>query len=159
MSDQVLVGTLEVGRLQAIVGSLRPRARFGILERLDAIDFPPPQADAVEVARWPKGRIFDQAFELRWEQLGQAYRAVLATETTDILPVAGLSEHALNFDAIESQAYYCWNERNARLGRTLGYRCAPGKGPLQLVVREYRDAHWRLVFWRYVELRRQEETQ
>jgi hypothetical protein len=154
MTERVFSGTLDLTRLQAIVDALRHSARFAIVERIDAIDFPPPQTEPIDVREWPKGRIFDEPFELRWEQLGQEYRVIVAGE--EDLPVvgSGLNEQDLQLGVSESPSYYCWNEKNPRLGRTLNYRCVPGKGDVKLTVREYRDDHGRLVFWRYVTMER-----
>jgi len=154
MSERVFSGTLDLTGLQTRVEACRPQARFAILERIDALDFPPPQEEPINVANWSKGRLFDEAFELRWEQIGQGYRVILVGNE-DLSPLAaGLSEQHLPPGTDEVQAYYCWNERDARLGRTLDYRCVPGQGNVKLLVREFRDDHGRLVFWRYVKMER-----
>lgn len=154
MSERVFSGTLDLAGLQALVDACRPPARFAILERLDAIDFPPPQSETIPVAEWPKGRLFDEAFELRWEQMGQAYR-VLLCGNGDLSTLAdGLSEQRLQPGRDEVQTYYCWKEMDARLGRMLNYRCVPGKGNVKLFIREFRDDHGRLVFWRYLKMER-----
>jgi hypothetical protein len=154
MSERVFYGTLKPPELQALVDGCRSRARFAIVERIDAIDFPPPQSESIPVAEWPKGRLFDEAFELRWEQLGQGYRVILAGNEGISSLANGLSEQHLLPSADKVQTYYCWNETDARLGRTLNYRCVPGKGDVKLSVREFRDEHGRLVFWRYVKMER-----
>ncbi|MCR4407432.1 MAG: hypothetical protein NUW24_11010 [Anaerolineae bacterium] len=154
MSEQVFSGTLDLAGLQALIDACRQQARFSILERIDAIDFPPLQKEPINVAEWPKGRLFDEAFELRWEQIGAAYRVILAGTGDSPAPADGLSEHPLPVVTDELQAYYCWEETNARLGRTLDYRCVPGQGNVKLFVREFRDDHGRLVFWRYVKMER-----
>ncbi len=154
MSEQVFSGTLDLNKLQALVEACRPRARFAILERIDAIDFPPPQEEPIRVAEWPKGRLFDEAFELRWEQMGQGYRVILSG-SGDLSALAdGLSEQPLPPCSDKVQVYYCWKETDARLGRTLNYRCVPGEGDVKLFVREFRDDHGRLVFWRYLKMER-----
>lgn len=154
MSERVFSGTLDLAGLQALVDACRLGARFAILERIDAIDFPPPQSEAINVAEWPKGRLFDEPFELRWEQVGPAYRVILTSSGDFSGLTDGLSEQSLPSVTDEEQAYYCWNERDARLGRTLDYRCVPGKGNVKLFVREFRDDHGRLVFWRYLKMER-----
>ena len=154
MSERVFSGTLDLAGLQTIVDACRSRAQFAILERIDAIDFPPPQDESIKVAEWPKGRLFEEAFELRWEQIGQGYRVILAGNKNISSLANGLSEQHLPPVTDEMQAYYCWNERDARLGRTLNYRCVPEKGNVKLSVREFRDDHGRLVFWRYVKMER-----
>jgi len=153
MSERVFYGTLDLTGLQTRVEACRPRARFAILERIDAIDFPPPQDEPIHVADWPKGRLFDEAFELRWEQIGQEYRVILSGNGDLSALAAGLSERPLLSDPDEV-AYYCWKEKDTHLGRTLDYRCVPGKGDVKLSVREFRDDHGRLVFWRHVKMER-----
>jgi len=154
MSERVFSGTLNLAGLQTRVEACRPRARFAILERIDAIDFPPPQDEPIHAADWPKGRLFDETFELRWEQIGQEYRVVLSGNGDLSALAAGLIEQHLPPGTDEVQDYYCWNETDARLGRTLNYRCVPEKGNVKLSVREFRDDHGRLVFWRYVKMER-----
>jgi hypothetical protein len=154
MSERVFSGTLDLAGLQTIVDACRSRAQFAILERIDAIDFPPPQDESIKVAEWPKGRLFEEAFELRWEQIGQEYRVVLSGNGDLSALAAVLIEQHLPPGADEVKDYYCWNETDARLGRTLNYRCVPGKGDVKLLVREFRDEHGRLVFWRYVNMER-----
>jgi len=153
MSERTFSVMLDLPGLQALVDGCRPRARFAILERIDAIDFPPPQEEPINVANWPKGRLFDEAFELRWEQIGQEYRVILSGNGNLSALAAGLSEQPLPTGPDEV-AYYCWKERDTRLGRTLNYRCVPGKGDVKLLVREFRNEHGRLVFWRYVKMER-----
>lgn len=154
MTERMFSGTLDLTGLQAIVDALRHSARFAIVERIDAIDFPPPQDKPIDVREWPKGRIFDESFELRWEQLGQEYRVIVAGEGDLPAVGSGLNEQDLPLGAGELLSYYCWNETNPRLGRTLDYRCVPGQGNVKLSVREYRDDHGRLAFWRYVKMER-----
>ena len=154
MTERVFSGVLDLARLQAIVDALRQSVRFAIVERIDAIDFPPPQDKPIDVREWPKGRIFNEPFELRWEQSGQQYRVVVAGEKDLSAAISGLDEPEQQLGAGELSSYYCWNETNPRLGRTLDYRCVPGKGDVNLTVREYRDDHGRLVFWRYVTMER-----
>jgi hypothetical protein len=154
MSERVFFGTLDLTGLQTRVEACRPQTRFAVLERIDAIDFPPPQEEPINVANWSKGRLFDEAFELRWEQIGQEYHVILSG-SGDLSALAdGLSEQPLTPFADEVRAYYCWKETDARLGRTLNYRCVPGKGDVKLSVREFRDERGRLVFWRYLKMER-----
>ena len=155
MTERVFSGVLDLARLQAIVDTWRRSARFAIVERIDAIDFPPPQSEPIDVGEWPKGRIFNEPFELRWERLGQEYRVIVAGEGDLPTVESGLSEQDLPSGTEELLSYYCWNETNPRLGCTLDYRCVPGKGDVKLTVREYRDDHGRLVFWRYVTMERE----
>jgi hypothetical protein len=157
MDDKVYTGTLDVVALQAAVDALRPQALYGIVESLTEIDFSPPHQEPINVTEWPKGRIFCEAFELRWEQVDRGYRTVFAS-AGDQMPPDGLVESDLQLQRPnEPVEYYCWNERNPRLGRTLGYRCVPGNGDVKLAALEYRDDHGRLVFWRYTEMKREGE--
>lgn len=154
MNERVFSGTLDLTGLQALVDAYRPQARFAILERIDAIDFPSPQEEPIHVANWPKGRLFDEPFELRWEQVGENYRVILGGTGDLPVPADGLNEQPLPLMTDKLEAYYCWEETNARLGRTLDYRCVPGRGDVKLLVREFRDDHGRLVFWRYFRMER-----
>ncbi len=154
MSDRVFTGILDSATLQNAVDALRPHARYAIVERVDAIDFPLPTQETVDVKIWHKGRIFDPTFELRWERMGQDFRAVLSSEQ-ELASVFGLQLKSLEAES-KTREYCCWNETNRRLGRTLNYRCVPGKGGvLKLSVREYRDERSRLVFWRYEAMKRE----
>ncbi len=155
MTERVFSGVLDVAGLQAIVDALRQNARFAIVERIDAIDFPLPQCEPVDVQQWPKGRIFDEPFELRWEKDGGRYR-VIATGEGDFPSLPGhLNELEQLSGRDEPCSYYCWKETDPRLGRTLSYRCVPGEGNVRLIVREYRDDHGRLTFWRYLRMERE----
>ena len=155
MNDRVYTGELDTAALQAAVETLRSQTRYGIVESLTEIDFPPPHQEPIDVTERPKGRIFCEAFELRWERAGGGYRTIFAGENGQE-PPDGLAEQALEVHSKNPVEYYCWNERNPRLGRTLDYRCIPGKGDVKLVMLEYRDDHGRLVFWRYTKMRWEE---
>jgi hypothetical protein len=154
MNVRVYTSELDAPTLLTAVETLRSQASYGIVESLTEIDFPPPAREPIDVTQWPKGRIFCQAFELRWEQVGGVYRTVFAGDEGQE-PPDGLVEQTLEAYSSDSIEYYCWNETNPRLSRTLDYRCVPGKEDVKLVVREYRDDHGRLVFWRYMKLKRE----
>jgi hypothetical protein len=154
MINQVFAGALDSNRLQVLVDMMRVQARFAIVERIDAIDFPPPQTAPIEVSLWTKGRVFDESFELRWEHTDPDYVVILATENELPIAESQLVKSDLPLGTSEPAMYYCWNEENPRLGRTLDYRCVPGKGDVELTVREYRDNHGRLIFWRYSKMER-----
>ena len=156
MMDKVYTGTLDATTLQAAVNALRSQVLYGIVESLTEIDFPPPHQEPIDVKAWPKGRVFCEAFELRWEQVGDDYQTIFAGED-GWEPPGGLAAQALEVYSKDSTEYYCWNERNPCLGRTLGYRCVPGNGNVKLAVLEYRDDHGRLIFWRYTEMKRDGE--
>ena len=157
MNDKVYINTLPAAALQVAVEALRPHAAYGIVENLTEIDFPPPQAEAIDISRWRKGRIFSPDFELRWERFEEGYRTILVT-TNEQPPLPELSDSGLKLPSPEKIEYYCWRENDSRLGRTLDYRCVPGRGEVKLFVHEYRDDHGRLIFWRYVDMKRQDDT-
>ena len=155
MTDQVHSGKLDVTSLQNIIDVLSPKAPYGIVESLVEIDFPPPNQERIDVTMWPKGRIFCEAFELRWEQVDGGYRVIFAAKN-EVKPPEELTKiDYLQLNPPGNQKYYCWNERDPRLSRTLDYRCVPGRGNVKLTVLEYRDYHGRLVFWRYAEMKRE----
>ena len=154
MKDHVYSGELNAQTLQTVVDRFRPNAQFGVLESITDICFAVPYEDAILVHKWNKGRIFSETFELRWEQVNGTYRTVLAGEDSLDSPEELTDSEA--FDRPKQlSTYFCWNEKNSRLGRKLNYRCVPGqKGNVQLSVLEYRDDHGRLIFWRYTKLTR-----
>lgn len=160
MKDAIYAGELTFEALQSVVDTYRPQAQFAILERIDDLAFPVPSSETVNVFRWPKGRLFAPLFELRWEQTNEAYRTIFTVEESGKnkgLPPNGLVLQQVDEMEIEDRRYYLWDETNHRLGRTLRYECVPGQGNVQLTVREYRDERGRLVFWRYVEMKREGE--
>jgi hypothetical protein len=157
MKSAIYAGELTFEALQSVVDVYRPQAHFAILERIDALAFPVPLNGAIDISRWPKGRLFAPLFELRWERIDGAYRTIFTTEGNGSLFPDGLAPQRINATEppIENR-YYLWDETNHRLGRTLHYECVSGQGNVLLTVREYRDERGRLVFWRYVEMKREE---
>ena len=153
MKDHVYSGELDMQTLQTVVDKLRLDSEFGILESVTDIEFPVPNQENIVVGEWNKGRIFNEIFEMRWEQLNGTYRTVLAGEERYKSPEELTATDSFNRPE-QPSIYFCWNETNPRLGRTLDYRCVPGKGEVQLSVYEYRDDRGRLVFWRYTNLAR-----
>ena len=153
MKDHVYSGELDMQTLQTVVNKLRLDSEFGILESVTDIEFPVPNQENIVVGEWNKGRIFNEIFEMRWEQLNGTYRTVLAGEENIKSPEELTASDSFNRPE-QPSIYFCWNETNPRLGRTLDYRCVPGKGEVQLSVYEYRDDRGRLVFWRYTNLAR-----
>ena len=153
MKDHVYSGELDMQTLQTVVHKLRLDAEFGILESVTDIEFPVPNQENIVVGEWNKGRIFNEIFEMRWEQLNGTYRTVLAGEERYKSPEELTASDSFNRPE-QLSIYFCWNETNPRLGRTLDYRCVPGEGEVQLSVYEYRDDRGRLVFWRYTNLAR-----
>ena len=153
MKDHVYSGELDMQTLQTVVDKLCLDSEFGILESVTDIEFPVPNQENIVVGEWNKGRIFNEIFEMRWEQLNGTYRTVLAGEESIKSPEELTASDSFNRPE-QPSIYFCWNETNPRLGRTLDYRCVPGKGEVQLSVYEYRDDRGRLVFWRYTNLAR-----
>ncbi|MCK6622768.1 MAG: hypothetical protein HUU32_16940 [Calditrichaceae bacterium] len=152
--------------LQNAINALRSQARYAILESLTDICFPAPQSTEIKLSEWPKGRIFAPAFELRWEKTGAAYRAVLAKEdgfeppeeVSACLPEKNLEIAKTFWGKYETQFIYLWAENDPRLGRPLRYECldaepTKNKENVQLETRLYYDAHGRLIFWRYLNMR------
>ena len=80
MKDHVYSGELDMQTLQTVVDKLRLDSEFGILESVTDIEFPVPNQENIVVGEWNKGRIFNEIFEMRWEQLNGTYRTVLAGE-------------------------------------------------------------------------------
>lgn len=153
--DRIFYGDLDENALQALVNSWKAQARFAILERIDELQFPKPETEPIPVSKWPKGRIFTEAFELRWEKLGENYRAVFSSEKIAEEKLPGLSEMKGKISGCSktTPAYFLWDETNTRLGYRLEYRCVTKtkeKQNVLLRVREYRDARGCLKFWRYL---------
>ncbi|MCI0692469.1 hypothetical protein L0337_10760 [candidate division KSB1 bacterium] len=162
---EIRTGPPDAEALQQAIEAWRPKAEFAIFESLTDVSFPVPRATAINLAAWPKGRIFAPTFELRWEKNGADFRSVLAKEISVEWSNAGLadlflpdSEVAGVFFGRENQSVYLWPENDMRLGRRLRYECLEdqrGKNQknVMLEVKLYRDAHGRLIFWRYTQMR------
>jgi hypothetical protein len=163
---EIRTGPPDEEALQQAIEAWRPKAEFAILESLTDISFPSPGATTINLAAWPKGRIFAPTFELRWEKSGADFRSVLAKENSLEWPNAGLAELFLAdaevakafFPPSEDQHIYLWPENDMRLGRRLRYECLENqrdknKKNVMLEVKLYRDAHGRLIFWRYTKMR------
>jgi len=154
--DRIFAGDLNEKALQSLVDSWKETAQFAILECIDDLQFPRP-TEAISVNNWPKGRIFQEAFELRWEKLEEKFRVVFSSSEL------ASQEKLPGLDGIKDQVprcskttatYYLWDETNTRLGHKLGYQCVTKteKQNVLLQVREYRDARGRLKFWRYLKM-------
>jgi len=154
--DQVFAGDLDKEVLQSLIDSWKGQAQFAILERIDDMQFPKPST-AISVNDWPKGRIFQEAFELRWEKLEEKFRIVFSSsEPVPEGKLPGLEEIKNRIPGCSetTAAYYLWDETNTRLGHKLNYECVvkAEKQNVLLRVREYRDARGRLKFWRYLKM-------
>lgn len=154
MKDKVYSGKLDTIMLQTAVNALRSRACYGIVENLIDIDFPLPHRETIDVTKWPKGRIFCKSFELHWEMSNGTYFTIFSADE-GVEPPKGLEMAELQLEQNIPAEYYCWNERDPRLSKTLNYRCAPGEGDVKISLLEYRDNHGRLVFWRYTAMQRE----
>lgn len=155
VKEIVYTGQITATALQDALEILRLKANYGIVESLTEIDFPSPQQETIEVTKWSKGRIFCETFELRWEKINEDYHTIF-TALEGVTPLDGLCKAELPlFFPGKPVEYYCWEEYNPRLSRTINYRCVPGKGRVKLVVLEYRDNYGRLIFWRYTEIKRE----
>jgi len=155
MSVKVYIAELGVKKLTKLIAKLRAQAPFAILERPDKVDFLGP-SEMIEVPNWPKGRVFGERLELYWEQEGMAYRVRLTC--ADEAPSPPEFDEVLTLEEPEPEPvwYYLWGEDEIAIGGRLSYsRAIPGKGRGQLGVVEYRDGEGRLVFYRYVRLRRE----
>jgi hypothetical protein len=157
MSTKVYTAELDADGLTRLIAKLRAEVPFAVLERPDKVDFP-SASEMIEATNWPVGRVFGERVELHWEQEGTTYQVRLASadETT---PPPGFSE-ALVLERPEPEPvwYYLWGEDEMAIGGRLNYsRAIPGKGRGQLGVVEYRDGEGRLIFYRYVGLKREVE--
>lgn len=157
MNVKVYRADLDAAALSTLVATLRDKTSFAILERPDKVKFPGPD-EALDPTAWPSGRVFSEEMELRWEQEGGVYRAVL-TRSDGAEPPTGFTE-VLALDGPEPELvwYYLWGEDEVAVGGRLNYsRAIPGRGRGQLGVVEYRDEAGRLTWYRYLELKREGE--
>ncbi|MBI3013671.1 MAG: hypothetical protein HYY65_01095 [Candidatus Tectomicrobia bacterium] len=136
MTEQIWIASLTAHQLLEWLKPPRTEAPFAILERVDAIDFPGP-SEAIAPDQWSHGRIFGQAYELRWERRGDVYRARLIGEQDPGAPFGPWPALA-NTETFETGSYL-WGKDELRIGRQLEYRAAPkGNGRLRLARREFR---------------------
>ena len=157
MSASVCATDMDSGKLAETLAALRPHAPYAILERVDDLTFPSPD-ERIDQAWWPRGRIFGPDLDLRWEQQGEHYHVVLVHRDRNPLP-QGFNGPSLDLSGCDAKqiAYYLWGAGEVRIGRRMDYRAMrPGPGREQLLVEEFRDREdGRLVFHRYVEMRRE----
>ena len=155
MGAKVYAADLTPDRLAKIATKLRLEAPFAILERIDDVEFPASD-EQLAVGEWDKGWLFGPGLELRWERLGSVFRTVLTlTDDRDAPNDFGKPKETL--PASEIRKYYLWGEDAPDIGRQLKYRALPAGGRAKLVIEEFRDPQSHaLLFYRYVELRREE---
>lgn len=149
---------LTPGAVAANVERLRPRAPFAILECANLIHFP-GERDVVQWADWSKGRVFGSDVELRWEEEDGGCRATLvevsAGVPSDFEVVLSLDETT----AQKPERYFLWGEDDLAIGGRLDYsRVIPGNGRGELWIVRYADSSGRLLFYRYVGLKREERS-
>lgn len=143
--------------LEALVGSLwNVECRFGVLER--AGELPRFARDGERWAEWPRGRIFGDRVEVRWERGGEEFethviRADGAAGPPGFEPILVLDGDA---ECAEMEWCYLWGGDDQAIGGRLKYADAiPGRGRAQLGIKRYTDRAGRLVFYRHVALRRE----
>jgi hypothetical protein len=152
MSERLWTGLLDREALQGHLASPREAMPFAIVESLTELSFPGP-ADELDPARWPKGRIFGEAAELRWVSGVEGYRVWLAGEIT--LP--GVERELPHLRETECTDAWCylWDKNEGRIGWTPRYAALDsGEGHPRLCRREYRRAT-ALVYLRHVKMDRE----
>jgi hypothetical protein len=107
---------------------------------------------------WPRGRIFDERMELRWDDGDGRFEAILALTDGRPAPTAFAPVMALESGACveHREWYYLWGEGDQAIGGRLRYsHTLPGEGRAQVGVARYTDATGRMVYHRYFALRRE----
>ncbi len=166
---RVFVGPEEAIKLKEAISLLRKNAEFAILESLTKTDFPDPKVTEIDPKEYPKGRIFSEAFELRWEMRDAGYSCVLAIVREPEWIPESLTDYFFPTDVIskefqrgqggkvEDYEVYLRPENDPNLGRTLKYECIKDRPSVEnpnpiLHLKRYRDANGRLIFWRYCKM-------
>lgn len=144
MSLRVYTAELAADALTQLIGTVRDEAPFAIVERPDEVEFPGP-SDGIDAATWAVGHVFGPQVELHWEKAG-AKCSVRLANTQEDTPPPGFSQ-VLSLDVAEETVWYYLREGDEGT--------IPGQGRGQLGVMEYRDEEGRLVFYRYVGLKRE----
>lgn len=148
MTDRMWTATLTGDQLVRLLGTRCEVAPFAILERVDAIDFPPPNG-AVEPDAWDQGRIFGGLWELRWERTDAGYRAWLIGENEPEGDGWEELPRLQGTQPVESRCFL-FGLDEMRLERPLEYQAlGSGSGRPVLVRREHRDERGDLVLVRY----------
>lgn len=157
MSALISTARLNAERLDFTVNAFCPETTpFAILERPDRIYFPGNDED-IAWATWPHGRVFGTKAELRWEQQGEEFNVILFRADGE-KPPAGFEEIRTLEEPGPGQEewFYLWGENDLAIGGRLHYsRALPGEGRAQLGITRYTDNAGRLIFYRYVGLRRE----
>jgi len=136
MTDLIQIADLTAEQLMTWLEPPRIEARFAILERVDAIDFPASD-EAIALEMWSRGRIFGESFELRWECRGDMYHTRFTGER-EVGPPFTVWPMPADTETCDPGCYL-WGRAEMRIGRQLEYRAAPkGKGRLRLTRREFR---------------------
>ena len=137
MTDRIWIVDLTAEQLMVWLAPPRTEARFAILERIDAIDFPAPDEE-IAPERWSRGRIFGASFELRWERRGETYHTRFTGER-EVGPPFTIWPMPVDTEMCDAGCYL-WGRAEMRIGRQLEYRAAPkGEGRLRLTRREFRQ--------------------
>lgn len=166
----VFLGPADAPTLQNVIDALCASAQFAILESLTDIRFPLPKKGEINLAEWPKGRLFAPKLELQWEKIEKVFRSSFACEKdwngtaaeevkAALRPANDLLKEYAPDSKREQCAVYLRPEHDNSLGRILHYECIEAKRPKQenpnaiLEIKRYFDDHGRLLFWRYQSMR------
>ena len=168
----IYTGPNNIEKLKETIDLCRAKADFAILESLTKTDFFDPKAKEIDPLVYPKGRIFNESFELRWEKMdaGDGYRTTLASEPGSAGREDDVAEYFNKDETVEKEysngfcdepdnhAIYLRPENDPTLGRTLRYDCIKARPAMDnpnalLEIKRYHDAHGRLIFWRYRKMR------
>jgi hypothetical protein len=123
---------------------------------------------ATDFDGWERGRIFDLAFELRWERVGNAFQVVYCGEELTLPGFAKVEEINLATLTTISRFYFLWGERvkeedllvigqssgtlvflELQVPRLLHYPVSPQAKRVKLKVLEYQDVTGALVYYRF----------
>ncbi|MFQ5640696.1 MAG: hypothetical protein ACE5IR_22175 [bacterium] len=148
---------------------------FAVQESLTHICFPERAGIVADVEKWPKGRIFCDAFDFSWWLNETGFHSTLAVQIDADFPFDAEMQKRFHksekpLDAFQSRTnldesgekaskesteeiIYLWAPDERRLGKPLEYESL-GKQPsskknVRLLVRKYFDQYGRLIFWRY----------
>jgi hypothetical protein len=156
MTEQLWVATLTAAQLEEWLTPSRDKAPFAVLEKLTDIDFPAKE-DVISPAEWQKGRIFGEAYELRWERCAENYRAWLAGEYTPPAPFTALE--LLDGANVKEVQCFLWGRSETRLTRPLHYQALPdGRGRVRLLCHGFHRADGALLYSRFVKMEWSDET-
>lgn len=167
-------GPDDASTLKKAIAYCAAKAVFAILESLTQTDFPDPKTVDIDPMAYPKGRVFCDEFELRWEKMEgtERFRTALATQNKITNDDKSLSSYFVENEAskrvraefqngsggtIEDYTIYLRPEKDTSLGRPLQYNCIKNRPNKRdpnavLTIKRYRDARGRLIFWRYCKM-------